>query len=151
MGLGLSLASAVILAVTPVYAAESALGEPGDCFSRVYDAEHLKSHPDQRVERFAIGHHPDFQDPNYDLTLLFGFRTRDGNEYVGVGLCKGNSCGVEGDGGVFSLSMQGEALRLEVDPERGMSAESAVDFINLAESDDRVFLLYPSSAKACRF
>ena len=151
MGLGLTLASAVILAVTPVYAAESALGEPGDCFSRVYDAEHLKSHPDQRVERFAIGHHPEFQDPNYDLTLLFGFRTRAGNDYVGVGLCEGNRCGVEGDGGLFSLSVQGDALRLEIDPERGLSAESAVDFINLAESDDRVFLLYPSSAKACRF
>jgi len=101
------------------------------------------------VESIFIAHDEVFQDPAGELTLRFGFSTRNGRRYEGVGICEGNVCGVEGDGGAFTLTPYRDGLRLEVDPVRGMSAEGAKDFIDLSESDDKVFLLFPASPRAC--
>lgn len=126
------------------------LGSVGDCYYRAYDADHLADHPDQLVTEFSLSHNAEFQDTGAELTLLFGITKRDGNRYEGVGLCVGNVCGVEGDGGGFTLNPHRDGLRLEIDPERGMHAEGEAGFIALEDSDDKVFLLYEASAKTCK-
>ena len=145
-------AAIAMLSVVPA-AGESILdpllGAPGDCYFRFYDETHLNEHPGQRVESIFIAHDEVFQDPAGELTLRFGFSTRNGRRYEGVGICEGNVCGVEGDRGAFTLTPYRDGLRLEVDPVRGMSAEGAKDFIDLSESDDKVFLLFPASPRAC--
>lgn len=126
------------------------LGSVGDCYYRAYDAEHLRDHPDQLVTEFSLRHNAQFQDPGGELTLLFDITTRDGNRYEGVGICVGNVCGVEGDGGSFTLTPQGDALRLDIDPDLGMHAEGEAGFIALEDSDDKAFLLHEASAKTCK-
>jgi hypothetical protein len=149
-----AVALAVIVSGLPAQAAsilDPLLGSPGDCYYRQYDQAHLKSHPQQRVESFYLEYDDSFQDPAAELTLSFGFTTRFGEIYQGVGLCTGNRCGVEGDGGRFTLTPHRDGLRLDVDPRRGMSAEGDAGYVDLNESDDKVFLLYPARPAACEF
>jgi hypothetical protein len=127
------------------------LGSPGDCYYRYYDTAHLKSHPRQMVEEIFITYDDFYQDPNAELTLRFGLTTRDGRSYEGVGICRGNVCGVEGDGGRFTLTPYRDGLRLDVDPRRGMSAEGESGYINLADTDDTVFLMVEQSPRACDY
>lgn len=125
------------------------LGQPGDCYVRAYDEAHLSTHPRQMVETIFLKHNDEYQQPLSELTLSFGFTTRDGKSYEGVGICDGNTCNVEGDGGAFIVTPHKDGLRLKVDPRRGMHAEGASGFIALEETDDTVFLLYPQKPGAC--
>ena len=59
----------------------------------------------------------------------------------------GHRCGAEGDAGAFSLTPYRDGVRLDVDPRRGMWAEGALDVVELSESDDTVFLLFPESRR----
>jgi len=148
VGAGLALLStAQLQAASPL---DAYLGNPGDCYARKYDEAHLKGHPRQMVERFYLAHDENYQDPNGELTLRFGFTFRNGRDYEGVAICNGNSCGVEGDGGAFKLSATDNGLRLDVDKRRGMSAEGSFDFVELSETDDTVFLLFPEKSSACQ-
>jgi hypothetical protein len=122
----------------------------GDCYARDYDTAHLRDHPRQMVESFYLGHHDSFQDPSGELTLQFGFTFRNGRDYEGMAICQGMSCRVDGDGGAFKLSQASNGLRLDVDGARGMAAEGSFDFVELSETDDTVFLLYPAPARQCR-
>lgn len=147
-------ALAVVAAGLPAQAdsiLDPLLGAPGDCYYRFYDEAHLRSHPRQMVEDIFITYDEDYQDPNGELTLRFGIRTRDGKSYDGVGICQGNVCGVEGDGGRFSLTPYRDGLRLDVDKGRGMHAEGADGYIYLEDTDDTEFLLYPQSPRACDY
>lgn len=142
-----------VLSAAPLQAAsvlDPYLGNPGDCYARKYDEAHLRDHPRQMVESFYLSHHDDWQDPAGELTLKFGFSTRNGRDYEGVAICNESRCGVEGDGGAFSVTARGDGVRLDVDTQLGLWAESAVDVIDLSETDDTVFLLYPESRKACQ-
>ena len=142
----------IVVADLPAQAAsilDPLLGSPGDCYYRFYDEAHLRDHPRQMVESIFLTYDTDYQDPLSELTLYFGLTTRDGKQYEGVGICNGNVCGVEGDGGRFSLTPYRDGLRLDVDKRRGMHAEGADGFIALEDTDDTVFLLYPESPRAC--
>ena len=101
------------------------------------------------VETFALAHHDGYQDPLGELTLKFGFSTRNGRDYEGIAICTGNHCRVEGDGGAFSLTPYRDGARLDVDANAGMAAEGAVDFIELSDTDDTVFLLFPAARGQC--
>lgn len=145
---------ALAISALPAQAAsllDPLLGSPGDCYFRAYDLAHLKSHPRQMVEEIFITYDDDYQDPNAELTLRFGLKTRDGKRYDGVGICDGNVCGVEGDGGRFTLTPYRDGLRLAVDPRRGMLAEGEAGVIALEETDDTVFLLSEQSPRACDY
>lgn len=148
------LAAALALAA-PAHAAsvlDPILGNPGDCYFREYDAAHLRTHPRQRVQTIAIGHSDTYQDRNFELTLDLAFTLRSGATYTVVGLCRGNVCSAEGDGGQFTLTTTNGALRLDVDPERGLGAEGRTDYSgNLYESDDKVFLLRPARSALCKW
>lgn len=152
MKLMLTAVLSVALSISPASAKsllDPLLGAPGDCYSRRYDEAHLRDHPRQMVESFSLAHHDSYQDPQGELTLKFGFSTRNGRDYEGIAICTGNHCRVEGDGGAFSLTPYRDGVRLDVDPKAGMAAEGAVDFIELSETDDTVFLLFPASGRAC--
>jgi len=141
-----------VLSAAPLQAAsvlDPYLGNPGDCYTRKYDEAHLRDHPRQMVEIFSLAHHDSYQDPQGELTLKFGFTTRNGRDYEGIAICKGNACRVEGDGGAFTLKPSNDALRLDVNAKRGMAAEGSFDFVELSETDDTVFLLYPAARGQC--
>lgn len=96
-----------VLSAAPLEAAsvlDPYLGNPGDCYARKYDEAHLHEHPRQIVETFYLSHHDGWHDPAGELTLKFGFSTRNGRDYDGVAICNDRRCGVEGDGGAFSPS-----------------------------------------------
>lgn len=126
------------------------LGAPGDCFSRHYDDAHLQAHGRQRVTMIGVKYDDSYQDGHFDLTLALAFTLRNGAFYTITGLCRGNVCGAEGDGGSFTVTPAGDGIRLTVDPLRGLGAEGLTDHSgNLYDSDDRVFLLYPARPAAC--
>lgn len=150
----LMVALGLVVSGMPAQAAsilDPLLGSPGDCYYRSYDLAHLKSHPRQMVEEIFITYDDDYQDPNAELTLRFGLTTRDGKSYEGVGICVGNVCGVEGDGGRFTLTPYRGGLRLDVDPRRGMHAEGDSGYIALEDTDDTVFLMVEQSPRACDY
>lgn len=131
-------------------ALDALLGKPGTCYYRAYDAAHLKAHASQRVTTIGIRYNDRFQDENFELTLSLAFTLRNGETYSVTGLCRGNVCGAEGDGGAFTVTGSADRIRLAVDPRRGLGAEGLRDHSgNLFDSDDKVFLLYPAPAATC--
>jgi hypothetical protein len=122
----------------------------GQCYSRVYDAAHMDGHPDQLVTEIHLGPST-MTDPDPDFTgtmLDFGFTLRRGSQYSVTAYCLTNHCSLEGDSGHFWLAEDGEALRLSIDD--FVTLEGRDDFSpDLADSDDKVFLLYPAKAGAC--
>lgn len=126
------------------------------CFARHYGAEHLARNPRQRVTQiFVKRERVEVREENGTprFTVRLGFRLKGGADaYSTLALCTragtGADCSGEGDTGAFRLELRGEALRiaverLEVEGENGSSPD-------LAASDDRVFLLQPAEAGACR-
>lgn len=118
------------------------------CYSRVYDRAHMNGHPDQLVTEIHLGRST-MTDPDFTGILLdFGFTLRKGSQYSVTAYCLNDHCGLEGDSGHFWLAEDGEALRLSIDD--FVTLEGQEDFApNLADSDDKVFLLYPAKAGAC--
>jgi hypothetical protein len=120
------------------------------CYARFYDEAHLRDNPRQMVESITLYRNGEFQDPGGELTLSFDITTRDGKWYEGTGICIGNRCGVEGDGGSFTLVPYRDGLLLEVDGRAGMHAEGPDGFIALEETDDTEFLLYAEAGRTCQ-
>lgn len=125
------------------------------CFARAYDAAHLARHPRQRVTHIHLARERvEVADENRRdrFTVRIGFRLRgDSDRYATLAVCtptgRGADCLGEGDSGEFTLSLSGEALRidvgrLEVEGERGSSPD-------LAAGDDRVFLMREAPGAAC--
>jgi hypothetical protein len=114
----------------------------GGCYIRQYDAAHMRSHPNQVVRQINLELSPD-QDAGKRTVLYFEFTVRDGARYGADAYCTANDrCSLEGDGGDFSLRDEGKAIRLSVGD--FLALEGDEDFSpNLADSDDRVFLLNP--------
>jgi hypothetical protein len=151
----LSEAAPASVAASPGAALVDALIAPGACFARVYDPAHLAAHPRQTVTRFALS------DPGADwratqtpghFNLAFGFQLTSGADvYSGVGICQPDServnCDIEGDGGSFSITANGDGLRITVSR---MQVEGQNDFSpDLAEADNRIMLLRRADAGAC--
>lgn len=153
MRLGPVVAAVAILAATPVHA--GLLGpffeQQGTCYARHYDDAHLAAHPRQRVTAIYLSNTA-LPDPGYKGMLLdFGFTTRDGEHYSANAYCtERDECGLEGDGGSFEVSETGDGLRIEVGEFLGLEGRKGWSG-DLAESDDRVFLIFPAPPRACSF
>lgn len=139
------------------------------CFSRVYDADHLKKHPKQQVTEMEFRltyytHEPDEFFPkgqrNYYFALLAKLRGQGPDEpLIAEGECAphGNSisCGVECDGGGVVLTRRdgGKVLvdltalgRLRMTS--GCDAEEGVVELVPGE-DDKSFLLSKAAESSC--
>jgi hypothetical protein len=131
-------------------------GTQSGCFKRIYSKAHLAKHPGQRVKMIEFAYAP-ATDPAYretagpiaygvSLTLRSGRQGRLGN----VALCRNEGstvqCGLEGDGGAFSLSETNGKLTMSVI--NAFVFETEKDFISLGE-DDRVFVLNRVAARNC--
>ena len=114
----------------------------GGCYVRKYDAAHMRAHPDQVVRQINLELSPD-QYERKRTVLAFEFTLRQGSRYSADAYCTANDrCSLEGDGGGFTLRAEGKAIRLTVGD--FLALEGDEDFSpNLADSDDRVFLLNP--------
>jgi len=113
----------------------------GGCYVRKYDPAHMNSHPNQVVT--AISLETSRQHPDKDrLALTLEFSVRQGAHYSAEAYCTAanDRCSVEGDGGSFRLTGDGPRIKLTVGD--FLAIEGQEDFSpNLADSDDRVFLL----------
>jgi len=134
------------------------------CYVRVYDDAHLKAHPKQTVRRIFIDFDVDRRSDQSrkngadDFEAGIGFMLKRSSEWYGQALsCKTVrdhfECYLEADGGTFTLTPRGKALRLEVSGGRGsdIHAEGEKDFgtFGAPGSDDRVFLLPRGDRKIC--
>jgi hypothetical protein len=149
------------------------------CFGRVYDAAHLASHPRQQVTSFHLAH--EFAaDPNSEfppaamdeirkadgdnghvsVTAYVRFRDRPGVYSNGLSCYRTEEgrtlCGVDCDGGSFSLKTSGASLLLEnegfvVVGGCGANEEESEERVSVSPgADDRVFRLDPKPVAACR-
>lgn len=167
--LGLAAVATLSFALSvPAIAAERSLfeshfasvanGEP--CYARIYSAEHLKSHPEQRIGSIELDMakaNPDGAPITEDnIELGFGIKLKDKAEwYTSLAICKGSGaeigCFLEGDGGSFTLaSSENGGLKLSTG-ESGIAIEGTTDFVEIAgdKGDDRVFILAPAERGAC--
>jgi hypothetical protein len=169
----------ILAALAAVLAAtDMAAGDPFDdvftkvdggrpCYSRTYDAAHLKQHPRQTVARLEI----DFDPKNPDgvsntaakFELGFGFMLKGSKTwYTNVADCaaKGHAfaCAFESDGGLIRLTPQNGALKLDVVNGGGTSAagdqittEGDAGFAGFGKpsGDDLSFLLAHAPRKVC--
>jgi hypothetical protein len=137
-------------------------GKP--CYLRVYDDAHLKSHRKQAVRRIFIDFDASVRSDTTrengadDFEAGIGFMLKPTDEWYGQALsCKAErdrfECSLEADGGSFTLTPRGEALRLEVTggPDADIHTEGASDFGSFGGrgSDDRVFILSRGDRKTC--
>ena len=142
------------------------------CFGRVYDAEHLQSHPDQRVAKmdFRLAyevHEPDrfFPDGqrNYYFQLRVALRDRkQAHPLQASGECAPSAdgkrifCGVECDGGGIVIRQRDDGKLLvdlaatgRIRMTKGCDEEGEDGADLLPGKDDRTFLLGRSAAGQC--
>jgi hypothetical protein len=126
------------------------------CYLRLYDTEHLRRIPKQTISKFSViaatpdpiaARHPK------EFTVHFGFWVKNGGYYDAEAVCKTSagaaSCNVEGDGGSFTLTMQGEQLRVTLG--KRLEVEGEKDFSpNVATDANRVMLLSTAHKDSCR-
>ena len=137
---------AVLLAATVLPASagvvEGMFEIEGGCFVRKYNPAHLRAHPDQVVTQISLETSRTQLDREH-VILDLEFTTRRGSHYSALAFCtRDDRCSIEGDGGSFTLRRTGPQIRMSVGD--FLAVEGDRDFSpNLAESDDRVFLLNP--------
>jgi len=140
------------------YFSKAAGGKP--CYARRYTADHLAKHPRQHVVAIEI----DFQPANPDgvlntakgFELGFGVQKRGSSEwFTNSGYCATMAdrftCGLEGDGGRFTLRPASRGrLRLDLTGD-GMAIEGANSVFEFGgnKSDDNVFLLSRAARRIC--
>lgn len=137
-------------------------GKP--CYLRVYDDAHLKGHPKQRVRRIfvdfdaAVRSDTTRKNGADDFEAGLGFMLKSSDEWYGQALsCKTAGdhfdCALEADGGTFTLTPRGDALRLDITGGAGadIHTEGVNDFGSFGGrgSDDRVFVLPRGDRAAC--
>ena len=126
------------------------------CYSRVYPASHLASHPRQRLAGIQLVHPFPYADPSsaFRLGLRYSLKTR-GATYGAISVgCEGNAdggldCSIEGDQGRFRLTPgPGAALTMRIER---MEVEGRQDFSpDLGQGgDDNVVILRKSPMNAC--
>ena len=103
-------------------------------------AQTATADPDQVVTQISLETSRTQLDRNY-LILDLEFTIRQGTRYSALAFCtRDDRCSIEGDGGTFRLQGKGQQIRLTVGDV--LAIEGDTDFSpNLADSDDRVFLL----------
>lgn len=160
----------VALGVAPVAAAELSDLVPvrdgaAACWSRIYDAAHLKAHPDQQVEAmgFAISYAAETTEYPEQYNFQIEARMRNGDVGHNSGPCYKSEgqiiCGVECDGGYVVVEPReqgGVLLDLETSGYIWLSGGCGVDDAEEGEGfalesgkDDKEFLLRPMKAGSC--
>ena len=127
------------------------------CYARSYGQMHLASHPRQSVESFAITMGQASESTaEGSHRLLFAIKLKGRQEwYTNGGYCMPEkeqfSCHLEGDGGHATISTSGaRGLRLETGPDGiGLAGPSGLVAVGGEASDDRVFILHPTSRSVC--
>ena len=120
----------------------------GACYSRNYSADHLAKHPRQLVAQIWFSADTAQETSQTLLALRFGFTLRDGRRYGSTVYCEANAqCVTEGDGGRMRFTDRGENLRMSIIDY--LVVEGADFSPDLSQSDDTVFLLYPSDPANC--
>lgn len=123
----------------------------GTCYARHYDKAHMRGHPRQNVTAIYLSNTVQQLAGEDRFVLDFGFVTRDGEHYSAEAYCDTRDrCSLEGDGGTFQVSETGDGLRLDVGEFLGLEGRTGWSG-NLAESDDRIFLIFPEPPRACSF
>lgn len=153
--MGLSIALTLMLSAPPALAqSPSEAMFPGGqgCYLRQYAQLHLVGHPDQLVRQIALG---PSDAPGRDLVLRLAVYLRGSDErFVADAYCENTggslSCGLEGDGGWFTLepSRQGVKMRVGREP-LGFEGQSGFVTFGGGASDDDVFLIPAVPADAC--
>jgi hypothetical protein len=147
------------------------------CFGRVYDANHLKQHPKQRVTSFYLfrdlSPDPNAEEANVTRKSMLAddgvdgrvgvsayvrFRDRPGLFYNSLSCHRSDGvvrCGIDCDGGGFKLRTSGKSLLLDnqgfvVIGYCGASEDeqAQADYVKPGE-DDRVFRLDPKPVNQC--
>lgn len=149
----------------PFFAAENGAKS---CWQRIYDAGHLRAHPDQQVTEmtFGVEYHPPKEDiADLSGVNLFGMsaRLRNGLKGSGSGVCFTTDdgeirCGVDCDGGGVAVSQRSDGkLLVDLEPYGRIWLESECggggggERLELQSGlDDKLFLLSPVSAKLCK-
>ncbi len=143
----------VVVAVAPVTAAPRALVEAfgAACHTRAYDRAHLARHPRQIVTSMTLrdGALRRAELSGFDAVVDIRLTLRGGETVEASGYCTkiaaGIACALEGDAGAIKITRRqtGGVLvaidgRFDIETSRGVQ--------QLAESDDRLFALYPSGS-----
>ena len=144
----IALALTALLAFSGPGVAQSL--DPTQCYGRVYSVEHLASHPDQYTREIAFGPNADAPKVAGRQTFTLGVVVKGSDEtFRTVAYCEpagaGLSCGLEGDGGAFTIEPEaGGTALLTLGPD-GAGFEGASDFIRIdpTATDDAAFRLYP--------
>ena len=141
------------------------------CYTRVYDATHLKAHPKQTVTRMSLlvdSYTDDSYEPGaryYTLSIGVNFRKVD-KPFDVSGSCSGATdtggllhCGVDCDGGQIDVRLKDAnsilvdipdgarvwdpSAPLDADPDEGVTPEAQFGV------DDKTFLLARAALKQC--
>jgi hypothetical protein len=141
------------------YFANADGGKP--CYTRIYDAQHLRRNPDQKVRQMTLAF--DLAKPGRDkpadarqFEVALGLRVRDMTELVlSPAYCStersGVVCRVEGDGGTFRIKPgSNDGLMIEVVGD-GLRFEGESDAIEVGgkQSDDNRFNLPRIDPERC--
>ncbi len=150
----------LLAAATPFPSAAMAAVSAG-CYERSYDAAHMAGHPRQSVTRIAVEvKTPGGVEPYAaSASLSARMRGRKTRMYTG-GDCmaegEGLSCAMDDDSGSFLLTQNGGGLKLVNTADirlhrldRGPEDDGAA-YLRGKDSEERIFLLLPAPAKACR-
>jgi hypothetical protein len=126
----------------------------GSCYARSYTADHLASHPAQRVIGMVI--RPDFASSDRFLTLHLTVNLRGvpGGAFEAYAYCENEGadtlyCAMEGDAGGFQITpAKGGAILISVSS-LGMGFENDTGFATLDRNtgDDRSFILRPATCR----
>jgi hypothetical protein len=153
------VATAGALVVAPAASADvmGDLSRAGACWTRTYDAAHLRAHPAQTVTRVSLMSMNSVPGQAKNVRgVVFGMRQRPGNELsVASAECRasgaGARCTAQMDAGAFRFDSRPKGvLRLTVAGSLQLERMSGDYTANLASSDDRVFDLSPAPTSACR-
>lgn len=150
------------------------------CLARIYDDAHMTSNPRQKVTRIALSYQPHKSFPDEPAPLPMwdeygavpGFSARlivtlkgDNEPYLAPVMCreagpKVLDCGVEGDGGSFTLEAAPdgkamlrlpEALAVErLTPGAASDPDLAGGTLIEAKDDQKAFLLAPDTSEFCK-
>jgi hypothetical protein len=130
-------------------------GKKSLCFTRFYDAAHLKSHPDQNVTAMLllVTAKPNAETNAADYEMSLGVRVRKKKtQYESSGYCSnGLHCGVECDGGSLETAIRDEKTILVSIPDRiRVTKPNDEEDAGVFWSDDKLFKLNKVALKDCR-
>lgn len=167
---GSCLAMAAPAPADPATPLTAHFGRGDSCYARVYSAQHLAEHPEQKTLEIRLDHFPDYEGFEDDqgrklfypdtpeIVVNLAVRTRaSGGIMTATGFCWPDkarpdtmSCGLECDAGQFTLRGRGKGKILLTLSGTLYFGEGCGDDAELApEPDDRSFLLARQPDAVC--